>query len=864
MSDDLDAIDWGRLTHAYGEAGNVPAMLRALASEDRDTRENALDGLFWTIHHQGTIYDATAPAVPFLLGLVARPEVRDRHRILDLLEAIAGGYGYVQVHGRYDSPATQGTEEFRQTLARERSCQEAVRDAVGRGRDVFLGLLRDPDRKVRRAANKVLARLLTHPRPALPAAVDSLVGLLRDDSFAGRAGALHALGNAVRFHADAAAARDAATDHHEHDAELFNGVGERRETPEWLRPTEEERAWGREALAAVWRGWPVYEELAEGAAPAVREAALFTQALLLQHAGAAMPPDLARERLIGRWAEQLPETASRRLQANLAFALAAVGSEDPRVRAALRELLQTTRNRVVGYVAALKLVDLEGSVPDRGLRLLTAAHFGGRKIYEQLRRLPRWGNYLALPRLRRLGPAVVERYLNQMVEVVAGAGGPGAFGAGRAKDVFRLAFPARLPPGVTAADLTAAQRRLLHAAADNGFFWGRLMNNSLDLRRFGLPDERHELRRFLARPGEAVSPPPGDPEDAVVVFERLVRQALPFEAGFDPYHREEGDTRAPFRLIQEGIEELRRMQESYRPGDRCKVQKLEVCGYACDALLARVPLCPNLRELDLAWGEATDAGLAHLAGLSGLEKLDLHGNWVTDAGLARLARLTNLRELSLGGTDITDEGLRSLANMTEVRRLHLGGTRIRGPGLAHLARLRHLEYLWLCSDSLTAEATPLLAQLRALQNLTYGGKDVSDRGLDAWAGLADLRLLTLRLATYSEEAMRRFPVLPALESLDFFWSAGLTDAAVRALPRLPALDSLFLSRTGVTDAGLERIERFPSLRRLDLTGTGVSDAAVRHLLRLEGLDWVGLADTRVSTAGVAELKRAFPEVMVAT
>jgi hypothetical protein len=869
MLDDLDAIDWSRLTHAYGPATNVPDMLRALASADRDTRENAFDGQFWTIHHQGTIYDSTAPAVPFLLELVERPDVRARHLILDLLEAIAGGYGYVQVHGRYDSAAVQASAEFRQTLDEERSCQEAVREAVGRGRDLFLALLRDPDRKIRPGALKVLARLLTHPRPALPAVVDSLVGLLRDETFAGRAGVLCILADAVRVHADPETARAAATDHQAHDVNLFNGTDEEREPPEWLRPTAEDRSWGREAVAAVWRGWPVYDALSGSASAAVREAAVFTQALLLQHAGPAMPPEIARERprerLVARWAAQLSGTVSKRLQADLTFALAAVAPENPRVRTALRELLRTTRSRVVGYVAALKLVDLEGAVPERGLRVLTAAHFAGRKVYEQLRRLPRWDNYLALPRLRRLGPAVVEQRLEKMVEVVRRAGDAGGFGAGRAKDVFRLAFAgARLPAGATAADLTEAQRRLLRAAVDNGFFWARLMNNRLGLERFGLPEERRDLRRFLAGPGERVSPPAGDPEDALVVFEELVRRTLPFQAGFNPYHREEGDTRAPFRMIQEGVEELRRRQESYRPGDRPQVERLEVYGHACDALLALVHLCPNLRELDLAWGEATDEGLAHLARLTGLEKLDLYGNWVTDAGVARLAGLTNLRELSLGGTDITDEGLKSLAGMTELRSLHLGATRIRGPGLAHLARLRRLDRLWFCSDSLTDEATPLLGQFRALKNLTYGGKDVSDRGLDAWAGLADLESLTLRLGRFSEEGMRRFPVLPALTSLDFFWCRSLTDECVRLLPGLPALSSLSLFRTPVTDAALEGIARFPALRRLNLAGTGVTDAVVPYLLRLGGLDWVGLQDTRVSAAAVGELKRAFPEAGVGT
>src|SRR5439155_20735667 len=112
MLEGLDAVDWSRLGHAYGEATNVPDLLRGLTSDDRDERENALDGLFWSIYHQGTIYDATAPAVPFLLEIVGSPDVQDRHRILDLLAAIAGGCGYDQVHQVYAKPAERASAAF--------------------------------------------------------------------------------------------------------------------------------------------------------------------------------------------------------------------------------------------------------------------------------------------------------------------------------------------------------------------------------------------------------------------------------------------------------------------------------------------------------------------------------------------------------------------------------------------------------------------------------------------------------------------------------------------------------------------------------------------------------------------------------
>lgn len=52
--------DWGTLSHAYGDAGDVPAMLTALRSGDA---EQASHDLWASVLHQGTLYSASAPAV---------------------------------------------------------------------------------------------------------------------------------------------------------------------------------------------------------------------------------------------------------------------------------------------------------------------------------------------------------------------------------------------------------------------------------------------------------------------------------------------------------------------------------------------------------------------------------------------------------------------------------------------------------------------------------------------------------------------------------------------------------------------------------------------------------------------------------
>ena len=62
MLEGLDDIRWHELTHAYGEASDVPALIRDLVSPDQSRREAAYAALFANICHQGgTIYEAVQP-----------------------------------------------------------------------------------------------------------------------------------------------------------------------------------------------------------------------------------------------------------------------------------------------------------------------------------------------------------------------------------------------------------------------------------------------------------------------------------------------------------------------------------------------------------------------------------------------------------------------------------------------------------------------------------------------------------------------------------------------------------------------------------------------------------------------------------
>ncbi|UXY26089.1 hypothetical protein [Streptomyces sp. HUAS TT20] len=83
----LDGVAWPELHHAYGPADDVPGLLRALTAADQAAVAEADQDLWSSLVHQGTVYEATVSAVPFLARLAAAG-VR-RADLLGMLGAIA-------------------------------------------------------------------------------------------------------------------------------------------------------------------------------------------------------------------------------------------------------------------------------------------------------------------------------------------------------------------------------------------------------------------------------------------------------------------------------------------------------------------------------------------------------------------------------------------------------------------------------------------------------------------------------------------------------------------------------------------------------------------------------------------------------
>lgn len=89
----LDIVPWSHLSHAYGSASDAPALLYAATVGDAETRKAAWWELWGNVHHQGTVYSASAAAVPLIGAIAESDEHPDRVQALSFLRSLALGDG---------------------------------------------------------------------------------------------------------------------------------------------------------------------------------------------------------------------------------------------------------------------------------------------------------------------------------------------------------------------------------------------------------------------------------------------------------------------------------------------------------------------------------------------------------------------------------------------------------------------------------------------------------------------------------------------------------------------------------------------------------------------------------------------------
>jgi hypothetical protein len=159
MLEALDDVPWAALSHAYGSAEDVPGLIRSIAFGDREAREAAWNELYGNLWHQGTVYEASSRAVPFLLEIADQSDTPDLHEVIVYLACLARGSSYLDVHQHLIYPSGLTTLDEKAQLTRELEWVRRVREEARKGLPLFVHLLDHHDPRVRSAACHMLGCL---------------------------------------------------------------------------------------------------------------------------------------------------------------------------------------------------------------------------------------------------------------------------------------------------------------------------------------------------------------------------------------------------------------------------------------------------------------------------------------------------------------------------------------------------------------------------------------------------------------------------------------------------------------------------------------------------------------------------------
>ena len=144
----IEAINWHDLHHAYGPADDVPDLLHLLLSDDETVRDDGWEHLYSNVWHQGTVYEASAYVVPFLLRMLTYDGPPGKADLLHFLTALAEGSSYLAAHAHAEDDqfswrrilVRQG-RDFDAELQKELGWVEATNQAVGEGISLYFDLI---------------------------------------------------------------------------------------------------------------------------------------------------------------------------------------------------------------------------------------------------------------------------------------------------------------------------------------------------------------------------------------------------------------------------------------------------------------------------------------------------------------------------------------------------------------------------------------------------------------------------------------------------------------------------------------------------------------------------------------------------
>ncbi|MGW1728918.1 hypothetical protein ACWCQK_39410 [Streptomyces sp. NPDC002306] len=161
----LAESDWGSLQTAFGSGEDLPRVLTQLLEPDPKVQVTTLWELGELVGHQNTIYEATAPVVMYVTGILTHPAAMTRRPYRDIpIRATLLGWLASTLHDASEEIVARNEEYFPGFLTRGTPVA-AFRDLRPMLYRAVAPFLHDSHEEVREAA--VIAVLILAEHPAL-------------------------------------------------------------------------------------------------------------------------------------------------------------------------------------------------------------------------------------------------------------------------------------------------------------------------------------------------------------------------------------------------------------------------------------------------------------------------------------------------------------------------------------------------------------------------------------------------------------------------------------------------------------------------------------------------------------------------
>ena len=252
------------------------------------------------------------------------------------------------------------------------------------------------------------------------------------------------------------------------------------------------------------------------------------------------------------------------------------------------------------------------------------------------------------------------------------------------------------------------------------------------------------------------------------------------------------------------------------------------------------------------------------------------GGQMTDALAARLDELRHLIRLDLSGSrGLTDAGARHLAKLPALIEVNLGGSGVTDRGLEVFRELPELRTVKLAHHPAVSDRG--VANLRTCERLEFVdlmGTPTGDGAIDTLAGKRDIRRFYAGNQV-TDSGLRRLHDVPAFKA----WRGGVIHFALDAFDAFPTY--VFLNmKTPFSDAGLSNLAGLEGLfavncfattgfHAFDDSRSQVTAAGVASLNRLSHLGWLGCCArlggdaTMREVAAMPHVRMLFGQDMVA-